>query len=83
MRLPWIARLSLLAAFFAFCTVAAKAQDNARVVRLSRTEGQVFVSHPGTDTWDEAPANLPLQEGDALATQAGMAEIEFENGATA
>ena len=83
MRLPWIARLSLLGAFLALCTVTAKAQDNARVVRLSRTEGQVFVSHPGTDTWDEAPANLPLQEGDALATQAGMAEIEFENGATA
>ena len=63
---------------------AARAQDAgyARVVRLSRAEGQVLVSHPGSDSWEEAPANLPLQEGDSLATQAGRAEIEFENGAT-
>jgi hypothetical protein len=64
---------------------AARAQDtdSVRVVRLSRAEGQVLVSHPGSDGWDEAPVNLPLQEGDTLATQAGLAEIEFENGATA
>ena len=85
MKSSWIARLSSLAAAFAFCACVGMAQDagNSRVVRLSRTDGQVFVSHPGTDTWEEAPVNLPLQEGDALATQAGMAEIEFENGATA
>jgi len=54
-----------------------------RVVRLSRAEGQVLVAHPGGDAWENAPANLPLQEGDTLATQAGRAELEFENGATA
>lgn len=64
---------------------AARAQDidSVRVVRLSRAEGQVLVSHSGSDAWDEAPVNLPLQEGDSLETQGGLAEIEFENGATA
>jgi hypothetical protein len=77
-------RLCLLAASaFIFCAAAARAQDSSRVVRLSRTDGQVVVAHPGDDTWYDAPVNLPLQEGDTLATQAGMAEIEFENGATA
>ena len=79
------------AAFVAFLGLslslipAARAQDaeSVRVVRLSRAEGQVLVSHPGSDAWDEAPVNLPLQEGDTLATQGGLAEIEFENGATA
>ena len=64
---------------------AARAQDadSVRVVRLSRAEGQVLVSHPGNDAWEEAAVNLPLQEGDSLETQGGLAEIEFENGATA
>ena len=63
----------------------ARAQDtdSLRVVRLSLAEGQVLVSHPGSDGWEEASVNLPLQEGDSLATQGGLAEIEFENGATA
>jgi len=67
-----------------FLVPAARAQntDNARVVRLSLAEGQVLVSHAGSNVWEEAPANLPLQEGDTLATQDGRAEIEFENGAT-
>src|ERR1700756_2739266 len=85
MKVSWITRLCLLSASLFFCVSIALAQDstNSRVVRLSRTDGQVLVSHPGNDTWDEAPVNLPLQEGDILATQDGMAEIEFENGATA
>lgn len=64
---------------------AARAQNtvNIRVARLGRAEGQVLVSHSGSDTWEEAPVNLPLQEGDTLATQDGLAGIEFENGATA
>src|ERR1700676_967682 len=85
MKVSWIARFSLLAATLVLCVSAVNAQDSdySRVVRLSRTDGQVLVSHPGSDTWDDAPVNLPLQEGDTLATQGGMAEIEFENGATA
>ena len=70
--------------FGIFLVPPAHAQDagNLRVVRLSLAEGQVLVSHAGTNIWEEAPANLPLQEGDSLATQNGRAEIEFENGAT-
>lgn len=87
MKCPWIARMCLLAASsLAFLlTPVAHAQDSdySRVVRLSRTDGQVLVSHPGSDAWEDAPVNLPLQEGDTLATQGGLAEIEFENGATA
>jgi hypothetical protein len=85
MRFAWIRGIGLLAASVVFSMSAVKAQDSnsSRVVRLSRTDGQVLVSHPDNDTWDEALVNLPLQEGDTLATQGGMAEIEFENGATA
>src|ERR1700680_781022 len=86
MKCPWIVRVSLLAASgLAFFSSAARAQDSdySRVVRLSRTEGQVLVSHPGGDGWEEALVNLPLQEGDTLATQGGLAEIEFESGAMA
>jgi hypothetical protein len=57
--------------------------DYSRVVRLSRAEGHVLVSHADTEVWEDAPVNLPLQAGDTLATQDGLAEVEFENGATA
>ena len=60
----------------------AQQYDSVRVVRVSRVEGQVLVLHPGSDAWEEALVNLPLQEGDTLATQDGLAEVEFENGAT-
>src|SRR5216684_9212121 len=86
MKCPWIVRAGLLAASsLVFSASAAQAQDSdySRVVRLSRADGQVLVSHPGGDGWEEALVNLPLQEGDTLATQGGFAEIEFENGATA
>jgi hypothetical protein len=86
MKYPGIVRLSLLAACgLVFFSSAAHAQDSdyLRVVRLSRTDVQVLVLHAGSDAWEEAPANWPMQEGDTLATQGGFAEIEFENGATA
>ena len=86
MKSSALIRLALVAATgIALCFIpAARAQDagNVRVVRLSLAEGQVLVSHAGSNVWEEAPANLPLQEGDSLATQDGRAEIEFENGAT-
>jgi hypothetical protein len=87
MKCPWFVRVTLLAASSLALVSASPAQaqdsDYSRVVRLSRTDGQVLVSRPGTDAWEEALVNLPLQEGDTLATQGGFAEIEFENGATA
>src|SRR6266404_6341073 len=68
-----------------FLASPAHAQDigDVRVVRLSLADGQVLVSHPGSNVWEEAPVNLPLEEGDTLATEDGRAAIEFENGATA
>ncbi len=87
MKFPSLIRVALLAALgLGFLPLpGAHAQDagNIRVVRLSRAEGQVLVSHSGSDVWEEAPVNLPLQEGDTLATQDGLVAIEFENGATA
>src|SRR6266699_2120520 len=86
MKFLRIVRVCLLAvSSLVFFSSGAHAQDfdDARVVRLSRTDGQVLVSHTGSDSWEDAPANLPLQEGDTLETQGGLAEIEFENGATA
>ena len=76
---------TILAALFLFFIPVARAQltPYARVVRLSLAEGQVLVLHSGSDTWEDAAVNFPLQEGDALATQDGLAEVEFENGATA
>lgn len=81
--------------YFGFLAVASllllsasgvRAQDDvsyARVVRLSRVIGEVSVAHAGAQGWEEANVNLPLQEGDSLATGNGRAEIEFESGATA
>ena len=80
-RAALLAAVSL--AFFLIPATHAQDSGYARVVRLSRAEGQVLVSHSGSDMWEEALVNLPLQEGDTLATQSGLAEIEFENGATA
>jgi hypothetical protein len=82
MKSSWHVRAVLLAAA-GFLAISAQAQDysDARVVRLSRADGQVLISDPASDAWSEAPANLPLQQGDTLATQNGLAEIEFENGA--
>ena len=74
---------SCSAASLAFGCRRPMAQDSLFAWYGGCTDGQVLVSHPGNDAWEEAPINLPLQEGDTLATQAGMAEIEFENGATA
>jgi Family of unknown function (DUF6600)/FecR protein len=79
----YVRAVSLAAAGLFILIIGAQAQDysDARVVRLSRADGEVLVSHPASDAWSEAPPNLPLQQGDTLATQSGLAEIEFENGA--
>jgi hypothetical protein len=87
MKHLWWAWVILLVVFsLAFPGVrASQGQEysNTRVARLSQVEGQVQVSHPGSEQWEDAVWNLPLQEGDTLATASGLAEVEFENGATA
>jgi FecR protein len=56
------------------------------IVRLSFVQGDVRLSR-GTKnaadlnaSWEIAKANVPVEEGFTLATGAGRAEIEFENG---
>jgi hypothetical protein len=55
----------------------------SRVVRVSLVEGTVQVQRAGEPEWQTAPVNLPLEQGDTLATGTGRAEVEFENGALA
>jgi len=55
----------------------------ARVVRLSLVDGSVSIAHAGESYWTPAIANMPIQEGDTLASASGFAEIEFENGSVA
>ncbi len=55
----------------------------ARVVRLSLVEGDVQVARPDQQGWQQAVANLPIEQGFTVATGGGRAEIEFESGATA
>jgi hypothetical protein len=72
--------LALLAAVFVSLSPQAKAQDysSIRIVRLSFVEGTVQYQRPGQD-WQDAALNLPLQEGFALRTTDGYAEVEFED----
>ncbi len=78
-----------LALALALCSVSLADSSHARIVRLSFVQGEVrfapdFHNDPLTDpkaTWQVAPLNLPLRDGNALSTGKGRAEIEFENGA--
>ena len=67
--------------------------QNERVVRLGTVDGNVQVQHAAPPAigaapaapqpgWEPALANMPLEQGDTLGTGDGVAEIEFENGAT-
>ena len=75
---------AILAFLFALCFCAgtpAKAQDysHIRIVRLSFIEGNVQYQRPGQD-WQDAKLNLPIEQGYALRTDNGYAEVEFESG---
>ena len=72
--------LVLLAVGFVALAQPAMAQDysNIRIVRLSFVEGTVQYQRPGQD-WEDARLNLPIQEGFAIRTADGYAEVEFED----
>ncbi len=72
--------LALIAAGLVLPALPARAQDYSkiRIVRLSFVEGTVQYRQPGAD-WQDASTNLPIQEGFALRTTDGYAEVEFEN----
>jgi len=84
--------LALLAVFAISGSGMARADSNhARIVRLSLVQGDVRFARdvkgdPLSDSrsgWEAAALNLPIRQGYVLATDAGRAEVEFENGALA
>ncbi len=64
----------------------ASSSSQPELVRLAYVQGDVRVSrgnrkHPElSGAWEKAVAYLPIQQGFALATGKGRAEIEFEDG---
>ena len=72
--------LALIALGFGLSAPRARAQDYSkiRIVRLSFVEGTVQYQQPGGE-WQDAGMNLPIQEGFALRTTDGYAEVEFED----
>lgn len=72
--------LALLAVGFVLLAQPVRAQDYSkiRIVRLSFVEGAVEYRQPGQE-WQDAGLNLPIQEGFALRTTEGYAEVEFED----
>ncbi|MGH9727340.1 MAG: DUF6600 domain-containing protein [Candidatus Acidiferrales bacterium] len=55
----------------------------ARIVRLSLVGGDVQISRPGHSGWETASANMPITQGVTIGTNAGRAEVQFEDGSTA
>ncbi|MGB7925738.1 MAG: DUF6600 domain-containing protein, partial [Pyrinomonadaceae bacterium] len=43
-------------------------EANARVARISLLRGDVSIQRAGSDDWEQATVNLPLVEGDKIAT---------------
>ncbi|HUJ30523.1 MAG TPA: FecR family protein [Candidatus Acidoferrum sp.] len=80
----------LLTVIFGALLIAAPAQagDNtsysyARIVRLSYVTGDVqIVRADKSNKWEPAIANMPVQQGFAIGTNDGRAEIELEHGST-
>ena len=73
----------LLVMGFVLLVQPAKSQDYSkiRIVRLSFVEGTVQYQRPGQD-WEDARLNLPIEEGFAIRTADGYAEVEFEGSLT-
>jgi hypothetical protein len=93
MRNRWIPAITLLLAGMS-CAISARAAGTApsvtnnqtsyaRVVRLSQVDGSVSIAHAGESYWQPALANMPIQDGDTLASASGFAEVEFESGCIA
>jgi hypothetical protein len=66
----------------------ASADGDAREVRITSVQGDVRLSrgegkHTNLDkSWEQAQGGELLEQGFAIATESGRAEIEFENGST-
>ncbi len=61
-------------------------KSGAQLVRLSYVEGDVRFNRGNGErpdlkkSWEQAEVNLPIEQGFALATGTGRAEVEFETG---
>ncbi|HLV96510.1 MAG TPA: FecR family protein [Candidatus Acidoferrales bacterium] len=80
-----VASIALLMVL-ALC-VPARAGDNptsysyARIVRLSYVQGDVqIVRADKSNKWEPAVMNMPVEQGFAIGTNDGRAEVEFEHG---
>lgn len=84
-------RSLLSLAVFALLVSASAANadsSHARIIRLSFVQGDVRITHNVNGNplespdkqWEVAALNLPIHQGDALATDTGRAEVEFESG---
>lgn len=83
---PWVCSgLAMLPNLLFLFAPGTFAQQNnpARMVRLSRVEGQVLVSRTGNSARERAHAGERLRQGDTVYTgDNGHTEIGLENGAT-
>jgi hypothetical protein len=83
-------RFFLFAVFLVFALVSSAVADtsHARIIRLSYVQGDVRIAHnvsgdslqSGENAWEAASLNIPIHQRDALATDNGRAEVEFESG---
>lgn len=87
--LPFVCLTAILTAtFILLAATPTKAGDNtgysyARIVRLSYVAGDVqIVRTDKSNKWEPAVMNMPIQQGFALGTNNGRAEVELESGST-
>jgi hypothetical protein len=90
MEASWRRVFSLLAFSAAVLSPAmaapASPQSEAQLVRVSYTEGDVRFNRGNGKSpdlnkpWEQAEVNLPIEQGFALATGSGRAQVEFETG---
>ncbi len=75
--------LVTLAALTGSLVVSSFADSQARIVRLSYTEGDVQIDRNAGQGYEKAFLNLPVIQGAKLrAGHDGFAEVEFEDGST-
>src|SRR6185437_7108602 len=87
MRRSGISLLLLSFAALSLIGVSRPAQASdmsyARIVRLSLVAGDVQVTRPGRSVWEPGALNMLITQGMTIGTNAGRAEVQFEDGSTA
>jgi hypothetical protein len=81
----WLRALVIIAPLFLVSSAHAFVVDDdvpdvtGRVARISYADGDVQIRRAGATDWEKAVANLPVVEGDEIATSAfAKLEIEFD-----